>query len=95
MIKTTAQIVREAMKDDNGTPDTLTLEDENKRWADFDKLSESIEKLKVETYDLYHKLGKVEVWKASNDEVCDMCEEFVHKKINEIFSDIIKKVTED
>ena len=43
-------------------------------------------KLKNEITDLYHKIGKIEVWSAGNDEVCDMCEEYVLEKIKEIWN---------
>lgn len=34
--------------------------------------------------DLYHKVGKVNVWRASNDVVCDLCEEYIKKKLKEL-----------
>lgn len=47
----------------------------------------AVEKLKQEIDDLYHKIGKTEVWRAGNDVVCDMCEEFVKEKIDEVFGE--------
>lgn len=65
-IKTTAEIVREALKDDDGTPDALTLEDERKKWINFEELKKLIEKLDIEgcnsgsgfgSYELQKELG--------------------------------------
>lgn len=42
-----------------------------------------VEQLKADITDLYHKIGKAEVWRASNDVVCDLCEEYIKKKIEE------------
>lgn len=41
--------------------------------------------VKKETYDLYHQFSKAEIWGVGNDEVCDKCEEYVAKKLNEGF----------
>ena len=51
-MKTTAQIVRKAMKDDDGTPDTLTLEDERKEWVAVDDLKELIRRNKMDEDEL-------------------------------------------
>ena len=40
-------------------------------------------KIREKIKDLYHQIGKVEVWNASNDVVCDLCEEKVDEIINE------------
>lgn len=48
-------------------------------------LTSAVALLKERINDLYHKIGKVEVWCKSNDEVCDMCEEFVLKEIDYCF----------
>jgi len=40
-------------------------------------------KIREKIKDLYHQIGKVKVWNASNDVVCDLCEEKVDEIINE------------
>lgn len=50
-------------------------------------MKEKIEKLKKEISDLYHSVGKIEVWRANNDGVCDLCEDYVLKKIEELFGE--------
>jgi hypothetical protein len=45
----------------------------------------TIERIFPEIEDLYHSVGKVEVWRANNpDLVCDLCEEYVKKVINAV-----------
>jgi hypothetical protein len=46
------------------------------------KIQETKDNLHKELYDLYHKIGKTEVWRASNDGVCDMCEDHALKQID-------------
>lgn len=41
-------------------------------------------KLKIKVNNLYKKLPKVEVWNASKDVVCDMCEEKVLEIIDKL-----------
>ena len=41
--------------------------------------------LKDKINDLYHKLGKADVWGYGNDEVVDLCEEHIKKAIDECF----------
>jgi len=45
--------------------------------------------------DLYHKLGKVKVWNASNDEVYDMCEDYIKKVFKLAFKDIFEDEKRD
>jgi len=51
----------------------------------FKLKNDAVEGLKKDITDLYHKIGKVEVWEASNDVVCEMCEEYVISMINKWF----------
>jgi hypothetical protein len=37
------------------------------------------------TTDLHHRFPKGIIWRENCDTVCDMCEEYVHKKIEEVF----------
>ena len=50
------------------------------------EIRKKVIELKKSIDDLYHQLGKVQVWNASNDLVCELCEALVMKKIDEIFS---------
>ena len=46
----------------------------------------AVEMLKKSIEDLYHRIGKAEVWRAGgSDVVCDMCEDFMIKKIDKAF----------
>ena len=49
------------------------------------QIKASVKLLKLEVNDVYHKIGKNKVWRLSADELCDVCEEYFLKKINEIF----------
>ncbi len=53
--------------------------------------SERWEKLKIVTTDIYHKLDHHDVWGGSGDTVCDKCEDFFHKKMQELESGEAKK----
>ena len=44
----------------------------------------TLEEVKKRIKDLYHQIGKVEVWRAGNDEVCDLCEERVNGIIDQL-----------
>jgi len=37
--------------------------------------------------DLYHKIGKPEVWRMNNDELVDACEDYVKEKFKLAFKD--------
>jgi hypothetical protein len=59
---------------------------------DDEKWFTALRDLKYETDDLYRQLGKLNVWAATNEEVCDMCEVLVKKHINEVFEHLMPKV---
>jgi len=44
--------------------------------------------LRLEIDNLYRKFNKGDVWRWSNDEICDKCEEYVMKKIDEAFPNL-------
>jgi len=44
--------------------------------------------LRDSIFNMYHKIGKSTVWSVSNDEVADLCEQFVYTKIDEIFGKV-------
>ena len=39
--------------------------------------------------DLYHKMGKPEVWRMNKDELVDACEDYVKKKFKLVFKDVL------
>lgn len=67
---------------------------EGKHFEDCDmyfsvkSMKSAVEYLKEQIDNLYHKFPKGDVWRASNDTVCDMCEEYMIKKIDETFPDL-------
>ena len=58
-----------------------------------EKVISAVEWLKESVNDLYK--GKSEAWRMVNDELCDQCEEFFKKKINEAFPVLNKKINQD
>jgi hypothetical protein len=45
--KTTAQIVREALKEDDGMPDCLSIDDENKRWLPLEETRDALHRAMI------------------------------------------------
>ena len=41
--------------------------------------------------DLYHKMGKPEVWRMNKDELVDACEDYVKEKFKIAFKDVLEK----
>lgn len=49
----------------------------------------AVEWLKKELFPFYKgAFSKVEIWRMTNDEICDKLEEFTNKKIDEAFEDV-------
>lgn len=57
----------------------------------FESVLLAVQWAKQEIYDSYHKIGRVEIWNASNDLVCDIVEERAIKIIEEAFKEIERK----
>ncbi|MHA1827920.1 MAG: hypothetical protein ACTSX6_04650 [Candidatus Heimdallarchaeaceae archaeon] len=62
--------------------------DNGKRFYFEEDIAGAIRWLRLEIDNLYRKFNKGDVWRWSNDEVCDNCAEYVMKKIDEAFPDI-------
>ena len=57
------------------------------------EIIKTLEYIKQKTFDLYHKFEKGIIWRESIDTVCDMCEEYVHKVIDDTIKELkIKKL---
>jgi len=64
------------------------VKDKNGRFTRVESVKSAVEWLKDEIDNLYRKFPKGDIWRASNDQVCDMCEEYMKKKIAEAFPDL-------
>jgi hypothetical protein len=78
-------------------------EDVNDWLAKFEAVTETNNKeielrkrwFEQETSDVYHSLGKPNVWRWSNDEVCDKTEEFIKKKFRLVFTKPISEIEKE
>ena len=60
-----------------------------------DEFIKRLEWLRKRTNDLYHTIGKVKVWRSGNDEVCDLCEEYFKKLIDQAKTLSIEQIEEE
>ena len=60
----------------------------NTTFYDEEAVAGAIRWLRLEIDNLYRKFNKGDVWRWGNDQVCDECESYVMKKIDEAFPDL-------
>ena len=54
------------------------------------KVFAAVEGLKADMFDFYHEIGRGTIWRASNDEVADLCEAHALKLVDKWFPVFVK-----
>lgn len=61
----------------------------------LDDVRSAVEGLKADMFDFYHEIGKATIWRASNDEVADLCEAHALKLVDKWFPVFSQSLSED